>query len=90
MNVMWVMASALKGEKPALHQHSMSMKAVDTATLDYSLENDIWCGFSPTHPATHHAADHSRPFFRLSVCVSEGWCATQVRGILRDARLPLH
>ena len=69
---MWVGPPALKGEKPALHQHSMSMKAVDTATLDYSLENDIWCGFSPTH----HAADRSRSFFRLSsvcvcVCVSE-------------------
>ena len=45
----WGVAPALKGEKPALHQHSMSMKAVDDATLDYSLENDIWCGFFPTH-----------------------------------------
>lgn len=34
--------AGLKGEKPALHQHSMSMKSVDTATLDYSLEHDIW------------------------------------------------
>ena len=48
---MLVGVPALKGEKPALHQHSMSMKAVDDATLDYSLENDIWCGFFPTrHP----------------------------------------
>ena len=83
------MAPALKGEKPALHQHSMSMKAVDDATLDYSLENDIWCGFSPTH----HAAHRSRSFFRLSsvcVCVSLRMVVRQVRGVLRDARLPLH
>ena len=83
-------ASALKGEKPALHQHSMSMKAVDTATLDYSLENDIWCGFSPSN----HAADRSRSFFRLSsfvrLCVSLRMVVRQVRGVLRDARLSFH
>ena len=62
-------ASALKGEKPALHQHSMSMKAVDDATLDYSLENDIWCGFFPTHPTTHHAAAAPSFVFRPFVCV---------------------
>lgn len=33
---------ALKGEKPVLHQHEMSIKTWDAATLDYSLENDIW------------------------------------------------
>ena len=85
-------ASALKGEKPALHQHSMSMKAVDDATLDYSLENDIWCGFFRTHPP-HHPPRRSRSFFRLSsvcVCVSLRMVVRQVRGVLRDARLSFH
>ena len=63
-------ASALKGEKPALHQHSMSMKAVDDATLDYSLENDIWCGFSPTHADTTPLTAAAPSFvFRPFVCV---------------------
>ena len=34
--------AGLKGEKPVLHQHEMSIKSWDAATLEYSLDNDIW------------------------------------------------
>lgn len=34
--------AALKGEKPVLHQHEMSIKNWDAATLDYSLDNNIY------------------------------------------------